>query len=193
MVDTSDLSDEISKGGKRTHNAAKAPKSKKYGTEKREYSSPDDDSSDSGLDARNKHSRRKRASQKRSKETKGNGTVALSALDYLPPLRDRSDTIGVRSSLQNTFEQVRGYESPSTDEDPGALYDMVVRSVEVVIQKQPDGPAYSQWRIGKLRDLIKACGFIQRMMDQLVGELAPFRTKTHEIRKVRSLVPFEIL
>lgn len=108
----------------------------------------------------------------------------MSALDHLPALKDRRNSMGVRTFFRDSFEKTRGYESPSTDEDPSRLYNLIVRAVEIIIQKQPDGSSYSKWRVGTVSELIHACGFIQRMMDELVGEMAPFRTKTHEIRKV---------
>ena len=108
----------------------------------------------------------------------------MSALDHLPALKDRRNAMGVKTFFQESFEQTRGFESPSSDEDPSRLYDLIVHAVEIMIQKQPEGPSYSTWRVGTLPDLIRACGFVQRVMDELVGELAPFRTKTHQIKKV---------
>lgn len=175
--DISDLSEEGS-GGKGNHKGkAAAQTRRKQGGQKRQHSSSDVDSSDHGPGARGKHPRPKRASQKKSKGSKGKGTVPLSAL--------ASQSNPAKNSYA-TFEQMRGYESPSTDEDPSRLYDLIVRAVEIIIQRQPDGLAYTSWRCGTLPELIKACGFVQRTMDELVGEWAPFRSKNYEIGKVRN-------
>jgi len=174
--DISDLSEEGS-GGKNNNKGKAAQTGKKQGGQKRQHSSSDVDGSDHGPGARGKHSRPKRALQKKSKGSKGKGTVALSAL--------ASHSNPTKNSFA-TFEQMRGYESPSTDEDPNRLYDLIVRAVEILIQRQPDGLAYTSWRNGTLPELIKACGFVQRTMDELVGEWAPFRSKNYEISKVRN-------
>lgn len=165
------MSEECS-GGKINQKGKAAQTRRKQGGQKRQHSSSDVDSSEG---ARGKQPRPKRAPQKKSKGSKGKGTVALSALaSHSNPTKNSSAT----------FEQMRGYESPSTDEDPNRLYDLIVRSVEIVIQRQPDGLAYTSWRSGTLPELIKACGFVQRTMDELVGEWAPFRSKNYEIKKV---------
>ncbi|KAK2463201.1 hypothetical protein APHAL10511_004856 [Amanita phalloides] len=185
-IDTSELSDVDEENRQK---GSKIRRHKRRSAQKRQHSSSDDAT---GPEARAKHSRLKRVSHKKVKGFKSKEMVAMSALDHLPTLKDRNNSTGVRTIFQHSFEQTRGYESPSTDEDPSRLYDMIVRAVEIIIQKQPDGPAYFEWRVGHLPDLIKACGFIQRIMDELVGELAPFRTKTHEIRKTHILAALRL-
>jgi hypothetical protein len=185
VIDTSELSDQSFPGRKNNPKGKKAQTRRKQGSQKRQHSSSDSDS-DHGHGARGEHSRPQRASQKKFKGSKSKGTVAMSALDHLPALKDRRNAMGVKTFFQESFEQTRGFESPSTDEDPSRLYDLIVHAVEIMIQKQPDGPSYSSWRVGTLPELIRACGFVQTMMDELVGELAPFKTKTHQIRKVCS-------
>ncbi|KAF8718986.1 hypothetical protein AX14_005158 [Amanita brunnescens Koide BX004] len=192
VIDTSELSDESFARRKNNQKGKKAQTRRKQGGQKRQHSSSDDSGSDHGPGARGKHSRPQRASQKKSKGSKSKGTVAMSALDHLPALKDRRNSMGVRTFFRDSFEKTRGYESPSTDEDPSRLYNLIVRAVEIIIQKQPDGSSYYKWRVGTVSELIHACGFIQRMMDELVGEMAPFRTKTHEIRKSHVIAALRI-
>ncbi|KAF8622677.1 hypothetical protein AX15_006781 [Amanita polypyramis BW_CC] len=191
VIDTSESSDEgfIRKN---YHKGTKAQKQKKRSARKRQHSLSENDSSDRESEVLNKNSHYERMPQKKTKGIRDNGTIAMSSLDHLPPLKDRVDPTGAKAAYQKSFEQMRGYDSPSTDEDPSRLYDSMVHAVETIIQKQPDWSEYTLWRDGGLSDLIKACGFVQRMIEELVGELAPFRTKIHEIRKAHVLAALRI-
>ena len=66
------------------------------------------------------------------------------------------------------------------------LYNLIVRRcarrLEIVIQRQRSGTHPELIRV-------KACGFVQRKMDELVGEWAPFRSKNYEIKKVCNQSP----
>ncbi|PFH50923.1 hypothetical protein AMATHDRAFT_3549 [Amanita thiersii Skay4041] len=167
-------------------------KSKKWGVQKRQPShSPSIDSSDEEVETRGE--KRGNTMMVRKKPRKRSREVtSISVLDRLPSFKKRNNPIGVRTLTQMSFDQTRGYDSPTSDADPSTLHDMIVRAVEIIIQKQPQWSYLASWRMSSLPNMLKAYEFIQHMMDELVGEIAPFRSKTHEIRKSHVLTALRV-
>ncbi|KAF8633384.1 hypothetical protein AX17_004555 [Amanita inopinata Kibby_2008] len=159
----------------------------------RSRSSSDNDSEMESR-ARDKRTRRKRSMvcKKSSKGSHSKDVTSLSALDHLPSFKNLNNPMGHRTGIQAGVEEIRGYDSPTSDVDPNTLYDLMVRAVESIIHKQSEWPAFPTWRSSTLPDLLKAYKFMQRMMDELVGELAPFRSKSHEIRKSHVLAALRV-
>jgi hypothetical protein len=85
----------------------------------------------------------------------------------------------------------RGYESPASDEEPDELFEIISKAMDTIIQKDSGWVDFFRARAAPQRvsEVLKHYRFVQRMMDQWVGNKAPFRTCQHVVEAVSATDP----
>jgi hypothetical protein len=85
----------------------------------------------------------------------------------------------------------RGYESPSSDEEPEQLDRFISKAIDVLIQNDGEWEHFFESTAAPQRasEVLKQYRFVQRMMDEWVGKRAPFRRHHHIVKAVSATGP----
>lgn len=84
------------------------------------------------------------------------------------------------------FVPPRGYDSPTSDMEQDDLEELIAKAVSTALQKDPEWTKYFMWKGGPahVEGMLKQYRFIQRMMDEWIGKIAPFKSRDITIERV---------
>ncbi|TFK23180.1 hypothetical protein FA15DRAFT_476916 [Coprinopsis marcescibilis] len=85
----------------------------------------------------------------------------------------------------------RGYESPDSDTEPDKVDSSIQKATEVLISKDPEWKNFIRWKSNGLppaSNMVSQYRFVRRMLDDNVGQPAPFRTRRNFIIEQRHIL-----
>jgi hypothetical protein len=105
---------------------------------------------------------------------------------YEPTAARRISASGSTSTATGPRKENRGYDSPSSDEEPEELDKIISKAIDTLIQNDSDWIDFFRATAvpQRVSEVLKQYRFVQRMMEEWVGKRAPFRTHHHVVEAV---------